>query len=50
MKIPYFEYLNIKKYREFNNGYDRSEAERILFTNIVDDLVGELDRPDPTRV
>ena len=31
--------------------YDRSEAERVLFTNIVEDFVGEparTNRPDPT--
>ena len=28
------------------NNYDRSEAERVQFTNIVEDLVGELTRPD----
>ena len=29
--------------------YDRSEAERVLFTNIVDSLVREPARPDPPR-
>ena len=28
------------------SNYDRSEAERVLSTNIVDDLVGEPTRPD----
>ena len=32
---------------DFKYYYDRSEAERVLFTNIVDASVGEPARPDP---
>ena len=33
----------------YKNYYGRSEAERVLFTNMVDDLVGEPAGPDLTR-
>ena len=41
-------FTRLKKIYSSQNYYDRSEAERVLFTNMVEDLVGEPVRPYPT--